>query len=145
MSDPKVMVALGDVESVDSLIQLACQLSKGMECEVVALHVVEVTESLPLDAESEVLDQPGKEILARARETAAKCFSAEITTSLVRARDAGEAIAGEAADSHIDLLVMGHRRKSPLGEILLGSTAQHVARHASCRVIIQIPRRAEQN
>jgi len=139
MSDPKVMVALRDVESVDSLIKLACQLSKGMECEVVALHVVEVTASLPLDADAEVLDQPGREILARARETAAKCFSAEIATRLVRARNAGEAIVGEAADGHVDLLVMGHRRKSPLGEILLGSTAQHVARHASCRVIVQIP------
>ncbi|MGO9271708.1 MAG: universal stress protein [Terriglobia bacterium] len=139
MSDPKVMVALRDVESTDSLIQLACQLSKGMECEVVALHVVEVTPSLPLDAEAEVLDQPGKEILTRARETAAKCFSTAITARLVRARDAGEAIVGEALDGHIDLLVMGHRRKSPLGEIFLGSTAQHVARHASCRVIIQIP------
>jgi len=139
MSDPKVMVALRDVESTDSLIRLACQLSKGMECQFVALHVVEVTPSLPLDAEAEVLDQPGKEILARARETAAKCLCTEITTRLVRARNAGEAIVGEAADGHIDLLVMGHRRKSPLGEIFLGSTAQHVARHASCRVIIQIP------
>jgi len=140
MSNPKIMVALLDLESTDGLIQLACQLSKGMDCEVVALHVVEVTPSLPLDAESEILDQSGKEVLNRARETAAKCFSAEITTRLVRARYAGEAIVGEAADGHIELLVMGHRRKSPLGEIFLGSTAQYVARHASCRVIIQIPR-----
>jgi len=139
MTDPKVMVALRDIESVDSLIQLACRLSKGMECQFIALHVVEVTPSLPLDAEAEVLDQPGKEILARARDIAAKCLCAEITTRLVRARNAGEAIVGEASDGHIDLLVMGHRRKSPLGEILLGSTAQHVARHASCRVIVQIP------
>ena len=139
MSDPKVMVALRDVESVDSLIQLACQLSKGMECELIALHVVEVTASLPLDAEAEVLDHPGREILARARQTAAKCFSVEVITRLVRARHVGEAIVGEAADNHVDLIVMGHRRKSPLGEILLGSTAQHVARHASCRVIVQIP------
>ena len=139
MSDPKVMVALNDLESVDDLIKLACQVSKGLECQVVALHVVEVTPSLPLDAEAEVLDEPGKRVLAQARETAAKCFSSEIITRLVRARSAGEAIVGETEDTHTELLIMGHRRKTPLGEIFLGSTSQHVARHARCRVIIQIP------
>jgi len=139
MNDPRVMVAVQDLASVDDLIKLACQLSKGMECELIALHVVEVTPTLPLDAEAEALDEPGKQVLARACETAMKCFSAELNTRLVRARNTGEAIVGEAADSHVDLLILGHRRKSPLGEILLGSTSQHVARHAACRVIIQIP------
>ena len=140
MSEPKVMVALRDAESVESLVKLACQLSRGAQCDVLALHVVEVGMGLPLDADSEVLDQPGKAILARAREVASKCCAKEISASLVRARLAGEAIVGEAQDRQIDLLVMGYHHKHALGEILLGSTVQHVARHAPCRVIVQIPK-----
>jgi nucleotide-binding universal stress UspA family protein len=140
MGEPKVMVALRDAQSVESLIELACQLSRGTEGDVLALHVVEVDMGLPLEADDEVLEQPGKAILARAREVALKCCSKEISAQMVRARLAGEAIVGEAVDHHIDLLVMGYHQKHGLGEILLGSTVQYVAKHAPCRVIVQIPK-----
>lgn len=139
MGKPTVMVALRDSESVEGLVTLACQITAGMEAELVALHVVEVTPGLPLDADAEVLDEPGKQILARARQVVSEGCSRQLTTQLVRARHAGDAIVGEAKDRNAELLVMGYHGRHGLGEILLGSTVQYVSHHAPCRVIVQIP------
>jgi len=136
----KLMVALRDPESVESLMTLAVQLSNGMDAELVVLHVVEVPPATPIEAEDEVLDHEGKEILGAARRVAERS-SKKISTELLRAREVGEAIVGEAKDRGAELLIVGHRgsHTSALGELLLGSTAQYVAHHAPCRVIIQIP------
>jgi nucleotide-binding universal stress UspA family protein len=134
------MVALRDPQSTERLVTLACQLANGMDAELIALHVVEVPMATPLEAESEVLEHPGEEILARAKRVAQK-FSLKTSTKLLRARQAGEAIAGEAKEQGAELLVMGHHKPHlhPLAEILLGSTVQYVAYHAPCRVIVEIP------
>jgi nucleotide-binding universal stress UspA family protein len=134
------MVALRDPESVESLMTLAIHLSNSMDGELVALHVVEVPPATPLDAEDEILDHAGKEILAAATRVAERS-SKKLSTELLRAREVGEAIVGEAKDRGAELLIVGHRGSHPsaLGELLLGSTAQYVAHHAPCRVIIQIP------
>jgi nucleotide-binding universal stress UspA family protein len=104
-----------------------------------ALHVVEVPMATPIEADDDVLDHPGKEILDHARKYAVQEFSRPTETRLLRARQAGEAIVGEAQERGIDCLVMGHRRLSVLGEILLGSTVQYVARHAPFRIVVEIP------
>lgn len=138
MGKPKVMVALRDAESVEALVTLACQVSNGMDAELVGLHVVEVPLATPLEADDEVLDHPGKEILSRAQRFAER-FSKKISTQLLRARQAGEAIVGELQEQGVDLLIMGYHRPHTLGEVLLGSTVQYVAHHAPCRVLVQIP------
>jgi nucleotide-binding universal stress UspA family protein len=136
----KLMVALRDPESVESLMTLAIHLSNSMDAELVALHVVEVPLATPIEAEDEILDHAGKEILAAATRVAERS-SKKLSTELLRAREVGEAIVGEAKDQGVELLIVGHRGSHPsaLGELLLGSTAQYVAHHAPCRVIIQIP------
>ena len=139
MAKRKVMVALRDLESVESLVTLACQVANGMDADLMALHVVEVPIATPIDADDDVLDQPGKEILERAKHLAASSSSCQIETRLLRARRAGEAIVGEAEERGVECLVMGHRRLTVIGEILLGSSVQYVARHAPFRVIVQIP------
>ncbi len=139
MSEPKVMVALRDAESVRSLVTLACGMAKGMNADLIALHVVEIPMSTPLDADDEIIDRSGKQILSLARVAASGCFSKSILTRLVRARQAGEAIVDEAKEQGIDLLIMGYYQPHRIGEVLLGSVVQHVARHAPCRVMVQIP------
>jgi nucleotide-binding universal stress UspA family protein len=139
VAKPKVMVALRDAASVESLVTLACQMAEGMGAELTALHVVEVPMATPIEADDEVLDRPGKEILAQAQRIASEAFSRKITAQLLRARQAGEALVGEVKEQGIDLLVMGYHQPHTLGEILLGSTVQYVARHAPCRVVVQIP------
>ena len=138
MSDARVMVAIRDPEHVDDLVKLGCQMAKGMGADLITLSVVEVAPALPLDAGSEVLDRPGKDALERAGKVAWDAFGLKASARLVRARNAGAAIVDEAADLRADLLVLGYHGKHGIGEILLGSTVQHVAAHAPCRVIVQI-------
>jgi nucleotide-binding universal stress UspA family protein len=133
------MVALRDQESVESLVTLACQVAGGMDADLMALHVVEVPMATPIEADDEILDHAGKEILGHAQKYAARCSPRPVQTRLLRARQAGEAIVGEAQEQGFDCLVMGHRRLTVIGEILLGSTVQYVARHAPFRVIVEIP------
>jgi nucleotide-binding universal stress UspA family protein len=140
MGKAKVMVAVRDAISVGSLMTLACQLSQGMDADLMVLHVVDVPRVTPLDAPDEMIDRAGKKILAQAQRVAEK-FPRTVTTELLRARDVGEAIVGVARERGVELLVMGHHKPHPhaLSDALLGGIVRYVAHHAPCRVIVQIP------
>src|SRR5208282_615842 len=131
MSKTKVMVAVRDGTTVESLVTLACQLSQGREADVVALHVVEVPLATPIDASDEAIDHAGKEVLAEAKRVAEK-FSQPLCTELLRAREAGEAIVGVAREQAVDLLVMGHHKPHThtLSETLMGGIVRYVGHHA---------------
>jgi nucleotide-binding universal stress UspA family protein len=140
MGKPKVMVALRDGASIESLMTLACQLSQAMDAELLALHIVEVPLLTPLEVPDEAIDHVGKGILARATGVAAK-LSYPVSAILLRAREAGEAIVGVAAEQGVELLVLGHHKPHPhaLAETLLGGVVRYAAHHSPCRVIVQIP------
>ena len=139
MLKPKVMVALRDTETAGSLTKLACQMANLVGTTVVALHVIEVPPGLPIDVEDPVFERPGAQVLALARQVASNNFPMRISTKLLKARNAGEAIVGEAEEQEIELLVIGYRHDHHLAEALLGSTVQHVTHHAPCRVLVQVP------
>ena len=53
----------------------------------------------------------------------------------IRGRDAAEEILALADDRRADLVVIGLRRRSAVGKLLLGSTAQRVLLEAQCPVL----------
>lgn len=61
---------------------------------------------------------------------------------VVRGNDPSEAITREAAGRHVDLIVMGSRRR-PLRAALIGSNAERVSRSAPCPVLVTHPDRRE--
>jgi nucleotide-binding universal stress UspA family protein len=53
---------------------------------------------------------------------------------------AAEAILEAAGDTSAELIVIGVRRRSPVGKLFAGSTAQHVLLDADCPVLAVKPR-----
>ena len=70
MENLKVMVAVRDEESIDSLMKLACQMSGASGADLIALHVLEIAPALPLEAHSDFLEKPAQHILSLARQAA---------------------------------------------------------------------------
>ena len=58
---------------------------------------------------------------------------------VIRAHNAGPALLDEMKEKKVDLAVIGYHHRRTLGEILLGTTAQHLATHAPCHLVIDIP------
>ena len=57
------------------------------------------------------------------------------TRLLVSSRSSGENLVWYAKLENIDEIIIGVRRRSKVGKLLLGSTAQYVVLHAPCPVI----------
>ncbi len=138
----KILVAVHDPDHVRGLMKVACQLAHSIGAEVTALYVEEIGPGLSLDLKLPMLDEEGQKVLARAREAASQQHT-KISTHLIRAHQAGEAIVGQARTERSDLLVLGYRGKRGVKEFVLGSTFRHVIAHAPCQVIVEIlPREA---
>lgn len=55
--------------------------------------------------------------------------------SFVRGNDPTEDLVSVAEETNADLIVIGLRRRSPVGKLLLGSNAQEVLLNAECPVL----------
>lgn len=56
-----------------------------------------------------------------------------------RGRDVAEDIIGVATDESAELIVIGLRRRSPVGKLILGSNAQRILLDAPCPVLAVKP------
>lgn len=97
---------------------------------------VEVVTSLQKGSEAE---QKSIEQAERGLEYAKSFFDKEgidcNTHLLIRGLSAGEDLVEFANENQIDQIVVGVKRRSKVGKLLMGSTAQYVILHASCPVV----------
>ena len=108
--------------------------------EVCLLHVVEPTTAvgefgtLPLGAVQRDIPGKAKAILTELARTE---FPGTISLRIVvRKGKAFDQIAAVARDIRADVVIIATHGRTGLKHVLLGSTAEHVARHAPCPVLI---------
>lgn len=135
----EVIVPVTDVESDTRLLQVVERIAIHPHIIVTFVYVVEVAQSMPLDAElpGEVLH--GEAVLRDAREHILKHVAGKkvtVNTELLQARSAGAAIVDEAIDRDAGVIIMSASVQRKHGEITLGETVDHVLKRAHCEVVL---------
>jgi APA family basic amino acid/polyamine antiporter len=116
------------------------------------VYVIELPLSLPLDAPPPVARvEEAERALDRARDVAEEYETIEVGTSVVRARDVGAGIVGEARRRGVEAIVMGAEPPTRVrGGAMLGGVAgtrpeevgpvtEYVLRKAPCPVLLTAP------
>lgn len=115
-------------------LQLACQLAREHGAHVTALHVLEIPSSLPLDTflpeKLASADAVMKQAMAVGRE-----YDLQVTTHLLQARSAGQAIVDLSKEKGFDVIAMGTSYRKG-ASAWLGPTTEYVIRNAPCRVLV---------
>jgi nucleotide-binding universal stress UspA family protein len=134
MSIPRtILVPISASAASLEAVGIACSLAKARKGSVLAVHVIEVLRSLPLDADIEAEARRGEQLLRRAEEVAA-AHDFPIRGELLKAREAGPAILDEARDHDVDVIILGVGYKRLIGSFQVGRTAEHVLKNATCQV-----------
>ena len=135
MEFKKILVPVIGTKADDEAMKLACRLAKKDKGEILAIYVVAIKRSLPLDAEINSEIQEAEQVLDHIEEIAEE-EDYSIETDLLQSREAGPAIIDEAVERGIDLILMGIKYKRRFGQFSLGSVVPYVLKHAPCPVIL---------
>ena len=123
------------------VLEFAAQFAGKLPVSVTLIYVVEVQQSMPLDAELPAEIEHGEHVLREAEAAAhASLGSADkqqrIITELLQARSAGAAIVDEAIERGSDAIVMAARIRKRHGKTTTGETVGYVLKNAPCEVIV---------
>ena len=140
MSDPhkavfrRALVALNGGTSDARIVSLVAEQARQNKAEVIAVHVVEIDWTLPLDADIAGRSEEVQRVLDTA-ESVAEDYRTALEPVLLQARDVGAAIVDEAVERQADLLVVGlPYRKRFGGEFAIGRTIPYILQNAPCAV-----------
>ena len=128
----KIMVCYDDANVTKAALDLAKQQAKAFDDS--SIHLAEVLEQSPelkLDAIQKVEKKLGELSYDFKKKHGIPCDPHALVTQM----SPGEALVQYARDKGIDMAVMGVRRRSKVGKLLFGSTAQYVILNAPCPVL----------
>jgi nucleotide-binding universal stress UspA family protein len=130
----RAVLALNGSPGDARIVHLAAEYARHVRAELIAVHVVEIDWTLPLDADIAGRSEDVQRILDRAESTAARS-KVTLDRVLLQARDVGAALVDEATEREADLLVMGlPYRKRFGGDFAMGRTIPYVLKNAPCTV-----------
>ena len=130
----RAVIALAGGSGDARIVQLVSELGRPLKAELVAVHVVEIGWSLPLDADIAGRSEEAQRILDVAEATAEES-KMRLDPVLLQARDVGAALVDEATERSADLLVLGlPYRKRFGGDFAIGRTIPYVLKNAPCTV-----------
>lgn len=129
-----ILVAVAGNSMDEDLVRMACNMclkGKTGRGRVIAINVVEVPRTLPLDA---VVDNSANDHVLDTAIAVAQGLGVEIEAEVIQAREAGPAIVDEANDRGCRLIMLGLVPRSRFGQFDLGKTVPYVLEHAHGRV-----------
>ncbi len=130
----RVVIALNGGSSDAQIVALASRFAKTGTTELIAVHIVEIDWTLPLDADIAGHSEEAQRVLDMA-ESVAESNKGRLTPILLQARDIGAALVDEASERNADLLVVGlPYRKRFGGDFAIGRTIPYVLKNAPCAV-----------
>jgi nucleotide-binding universal stress UspA family protein len=130
----RAVLALNGGSSDELILRLTTAMAKGTEAELIAVHVVEVDWTLPIDADIAGNSEDAQRVLDGA-ESAAEQAKVRLEPVLLQARDVGAAIVDEATERAADLVIAGlpFRRRFG-GDFAIGRTIPYILKNAPCAV-----------
>ena len=130
----RAVVALNGGPSDERIVRLLAQNARLTKAELIAVHVVEIDWTLPLDSDIASRSEEVQRVLDSA-EAIAEAVKVKLEPVLLQARDVGAAIVDEAVERGADLLVVGlPYRKRFGGEFQIGKTIPYILQNAPCAV-----------
>jgi nucleotide-binding universal stress UspA family protein len=130
----RVVIALNGGSSDARIVRLASAFGRSPGAELIAVHVVEIDWTLPLDADIAGGSEEAQRVLDLA-EAAAEQSKATLETVLLQARDVGAALVDEATERGADLLMVGLPYRMRFGgDFAIGRTIPYVLKNAPCAV-----------
>src|SRR6476660_9796607 len=130
----RAVVALNGGPTDARIIALVADEARHAKSEIIAVHVVEIDWTLPLDADIAGRSEEVQRVLDMA-ESVAEDYRVTLEPVLLQARDVGAAIVDETVERGADVLVVGlPYRKRFGGEFAIGRTIPYILQNAPCAV-----------
>ena len=130
----RAVIAVSGGAQDERIVRLVVDIARQARAEVVAVHVVEIDWTLPLDANVAVRSEDAQRVLDLA-EGLAEHLHGRLETVLIQARDVAAAIVDEAVERGADLLVLGlPYRKRFGGDFAIGRVVPYALKNAPCAV-----------
>lgn len=129
----RAVIALNGGPGDARTVRLACELGRG-KAELIAVHVVELDWTMPLDADVAERSEEAQRVLDAA-ESVAELNHCKLESVLVQARDVGAAIVDEAAARDADLLILSLPYRTRFGgDFAVGRAVPYAFKNAPCAV-----------
>jgi len=135
----RVIVPVSGGDSDVRLMQIVERISQRQNVNITIVYVVEVQQSMPLDAELPAEIERGERVLKEAARLANACVEDRrdaIQTELLQARSAGAAIVDEAIDRDADAIMLSATLRRKHGRTTVGDTVDYVLKNAPCEVVV---------
>jgi nucleotide-binding universal stress UspA family protein len=130
----RAVVALNGGPSDSRIVRLVSEQARLTKAELIAVHILEIDWTLPLDSDIAGDSDEVQRVLDSA-EAVAEESKVRLEPVLLQARDVGAAIVDEAVERGADLLVVGlPYRKRFGGEFAIGRTIPYILQNAPCAV-----------
>lgn len=126
----QILVGLDGSNTSEAALQLAIKTAKAYNADLLAITSM-ATGTADDNDEIRSAEKELEEAKAQVLKAGVSCS----THLLIRGKTVGEDIVAFAAENAIDLIVVGVKRRSRVGKILMGSNAQYVIIKAGCPVL----------